>query len=72
MLDGLPDMHVVATVGSGNNILQKASLLKASCDSYGCGFDKFQGIFSCRVCKKRNPGSKSDRNGFCTIAIGYC
>ena len=64
MLDGLPDMHVVATVGSGNNILQKASLSKPHVILMDVGLTNFKESSLVESVRREIPEAKVIGMGF--------
>ena len=64
MLDGLPDMHVVATVGSGNNVLQKAGLSKPHVILMDVGLTNFKESSLIESVREKMPDAKVIGMGF--------
>ncbi len=64
MLNGQPDMHVVATIGSGNNVLQKASETKPHVILLDVGLKNFNELSVVESVRKNLPDAKVIGMGF--------
>jgi DNA-binding NarL/FixJ family response regulator len=64
MLNGQPDMHVVATIGSGNNVLEKASDTKPHVILLDVGLKNFNELSVVESVRKNIPDAKVIGMGF--------
>ena len=64
MLDGQPDMHVVATIGSGNDVLLKTSLSKPHVILMDVGLTKIKESSVIESVRKKIPEAKVIGMGF--------
>jgi DNA-binding NarL/FixJ family response regulator len=64
MLNGQPDMHVVATIGSGNNVLQKASETKPHVILLDVGLKNYNELSVVESVRKNLPEAKVIGMGF--------
>jgi two-component system response regulator NreC len=64
MLNGQPDMHVVATIGSGNNVLLKASETKPHVILLDVGLKNFNELSVVESVRKNLPEAKVIGMGF--------
>jgi DNA-binding NarL/FixJ family response regulator len=64
MLNGQPDMHVVATIGSGNSVLEKASETKPHVILLDVGLKNFNELSVVESVRKNIPDAKVIGMGF--------
>lgn len=64
MLNGQPEMHVVATIGSGNNVLLKASETKPHVILLDVGLKNFNELSVVQLVRKNLPEAKVIGMGF--------
>lgn len=64
MLDGQPDMHVVATIGSGNNVLLSARQTKPQIILLDVGLKNFNELSVVETVRKNLPDAKVIGMGF--------